>query len=328
MMTGRTVVCTTTSEPEAALVCGLLDAEGFSPLVERSPLRSVFPVPIAFFGQLRVTVPDEEADEAQRVLRRYERPAPTGPKVVAIDDDLARLEQRLGYSFRDRGLLVQALTHRSRAHEDGHGPDATNESLEFLGDAVLGFVVADLVFQELPGTDEGQKSKVKASLVSFTALARVAEEIDLGAHLRLGRGEQKTGGRHKPVLLADACEAVLAAIYLDGGLAAARACILRLLTPRFDEMRAQGAALAGAGDFKSSLQEYLQARRQPPPVYRIIDQTGPDHDKVFTVDVHASERLLGEASGRSRKDAEQQAARVALDALRDGSIDLDDAAGG
>ena len=327
-MTGRTVVCTTTSEPEAALVAGLLEAEGFSPVVERSSLRAVFPVPIAMFGQLRVTVPDEEAEEAARVLRRYERPPLAGPKVVAIDDDLARLEQRLGYRFRDRELLAQALTHRSRAHEDGLGPEATNESLEFLGDAVLGFVVADVVFHELPQSDEGQKSKIKASLVSFTALARVAAEIDLGSHLRLGRGEDKTGGRHKPVLLADACEAVLAAVYLDGGLAAASACIVRLLAPRLDEVRAQGTSIAGASDFKSSLQEYLQARRQPPPVYRIIDQAGPDHDKVFTVDVQASGRLLGEASGRSRKDAEQQAARAALEALRDGSIDLDDAAGG
>jgi ribonuclease-3 len=327
-VTGRTVVCTTTSEPEAALVSGLLDAEGLSPHVERSPLRSVFPVPIAFFGQLRVSVPDDEAEEARRILRRYETPASTGPKVVPLHDDLAPLELAIGYRFRDRGLVEQALTHRSRAHEDGRGQDATNESLEFLGDAVLGFVIADFVFQEFPDSDEGQKSKVKASLVSFSALARVAERIDLGSHLRLGRGEDKTGGRQKPVLLADACEAVIAAVYLDGGLAAARTCILRLLTPLLDDMRARGVAGAGAGDFKSSLQEYLQARRQPPPVYRIVDQAGPDHDKVFTVDVQASGRTLGEASGRSRKEAEQQAARAALDALSRGSVDLDDAAGG
>lgn len=326
-MTGRTVVSTTSSEPEAALVCGLLEAEGFEPTIERSPLRSVFPVPIAFFGQLRITVPDEEAEEARRVLRRFETAPAQGPKVVPLRDELAPLEQRLGYRFRERALLEQALTHRSRAHEDGLGADATNESLEFLGDAVLGFVIADLVFQEFPGSDEGQKSKIKASLVSFTALARVAESIDLGDHLRLGRGEEKTGGRQKPVLLADACEAVLAAVYLDGGLAAARGCILRLLAPLLDETRARGVAVAGSGDFKSLLQEYLQARRLPPPAYRIIDQTGPDHDKVFTVDVQASGKLLAEATGRSRKEAEQQAARAALEALRSGSIDLDDAAG-
>lgn len=327
-MTGRTVVCTTTSEPEAALVSGLLEAEGFSPLVERSPLRSVFPVPIALFGQLRVSVPDEEAEEARLLLRRYDRPVATGPKVVPLRDDLAPLEHQLGYRFRDRELLEQALTHRSRAHEDGRGQEATNESLEFLGDAVLGFVIADLVYQEFPGTDEGQKSKIKASLVSFSALSRVAERIDLGAHLRLGRGEDKTGGRQKPVLLADACEAVLAAVYLDGGLAAARTCVLGLLGPLLDDMRTGGASVVGSGDFKSLLQEYLQARRQPPPVYRIIDQAGPDHDKVFTVDVQAAGRRLGEASGRSRKEAEQQAARAALEVLRLGSIDLDDAAGG
>jgi ribonuclease-3 len=326
-VTGRTVVCTTTSEPEATLVAGRLEAEGFSPAIERSPLRSVFPVPIAFFGQLRVTVPDEEADEASRLLRRFDTPARTGPKVVPLRDDLAPLEQHLGYRFRDRQLLELALTHRSRAHEDGLGQDSTNESLEFLGDAVLGFVVADLVYQEFPTSDEGQKSKMKSSLVSFTALARAAESVDLGAHLRLGRGEDKTGGRHKPVLLADACEAVIAAVYLDGGLAAARGLVHRLLTPLLDHIRTGGAAAAGAGDFKSSLQEYLQARRLPPPVYRIVDQTGPDHEKTFTVDVQAAGRVLGEAEGRSRKEAEQQAARVALDALQRGSIDLDDAAG-
>ena len=326
-MTPRTVVFTTTSEPEAALVSGLLQAEGLSPAIERSPLRSVFPIPVAFFGQLRITVPAVEADEAWGLLKRFESPG-AGPKVVPLRDELAPLEQRLGYRFRDRELLVRALTHRSRAHEDGSGQESTNESLEFLGDAVLGFVIADLVYQEYPGADEGQKSKVKASLVSLSALAQVAESLDLGAHLRLGRGEDKTGGRQKPVLLADACEAVIAAVYLDGGLAAARALILRVLTPQLDVARARGAAVAGAGDFKSLLQEYLQARRQPPPVYRVVDQSGPDHDKVFTVDVRASGQCLASASGRSKKDAEQQAARAALEALRDGSIDLDDAARG
>jgi ribonuclease-3 len=120
----------------------------------------------------------------------------------------------------------------------------------------------------------------------------------------------------------------MAAVYLDGGLAAARSLILRALATQLEEARERGAAVAGAGDFKSSLQEYLQARRQPPPVYRVIDQVGPDHDKVFTVDVHASGRLLANASGRSKKEAEQQAARAALEALREGSIDLDDAARG
>ena len=323
-MIGRTVVCTTTSDAEAALVHGLLEAEGLAPVVERSPLRSVFPVPIALFGQLRVSVPDEQASDAAQVLQRYERPPLHGPKVVSLHDDLAPLEQRLGYRCRDRALLEQALTHRSRAHEAGLGQAASNESLEFLGDAILGFVVAELVFREYPETDEGQKSRLKASLVSYTALARVAEAIDLGTHLRLGRGEEKTGGRHKPVLLADACEAVIAAVYLDGGLAAARSLVERLLAPLIEEARELGVS-AGGSDFKSSLQEWLQGRGLPPPTYRIVHQAGPDHDKVFTVDVQASGRRLAEASGRSRKDAEQQAARAALDALREGSVDFDDA---
>ncbi len=325
-MTPRTVVFTTTSEPEVLLVNGLLEAEGLSPDIERSALRSVFPIPVAFFGQLRITVPSDEAEEARRLLKRFDAPAVQGPKVVPLRDEFASLEQGLGYRFRDRELLVRALTHRSRAHEDGSGQASTNESLEFLGDAVLGFVIADLVYQEYPEADEGQKSKIKASLVSYTALARVAESLDLGTHLRLGRGEDKTGGRRKPVLLADTCEAVIAAVYIDGGLAAARTLILRALAPQIAEARERGAAVAGAGDFKSLLQEYLQARRQPPPVYRVVGQAGPDHDKVFTVDVHASGRLLAQADGRSKKEAEQQAARAALDALGDGSIDLDDPA--
>jgi ribonuclease-3 len=324
---GRSVVFTTSSDVEAALVSGLLEAEGLEPAIERSPLRSVFPVPIAFFGQLRITVPAVAVEEARTLLARFATPPATGPKVVPLRDELAPLEQRLAYRFRDRELLVQALTHRSRAHEDGTGAASTNESLEFLGDAVLGFVVADLVYATFPDADEGQKSKVKSSLVSYTALARVAEDLDLGAHMRLGRGEDKTGGRNKPVLLADACEAVFAAVYLDGGLAAARALIIRVLSSQLDEVRQRGALVAGAGDFKSSLQEYLQARRQGPPVYRVVDQAGPDHDKVFTVDVQAAGQTLAEASGRSKKDAEQQAARLALEALRAGSVDLDDAAG-
>jgi ribonuclease III len=325
-VTSRTVVFTTSSEPEAALVVGLLDAEGLSPVIERSPLRSVFPIPVAFFGQLRVAVPPEEAGVARQLLARFETPANTGPRVVALRDELAPLERALGYRFRDRALLVRALTHRSRAHEDGTGPESTNESLEFLGDSVLGFVIGDMVFETFPDSDEGQKSKIKASLVSYTALARVAESVDLGDHLRLGRGEDKTGGRRKPVLLADACEAVFAAVYLDGGLAAARALILRVLAPYIEEARSRGASVAGTDDFKSTLQEYLQARRQPPPAYRVVDRQGPDHDTVFVVDVVAAGRTLATASGRSKKDAEQQAARVALAALQAGSVDLDDAA--
>jgi len=328
-MTGRVVVRTTSSEPEAAVVYGLLAAEGLFPAIERSTLRSVLPVPVAFFGQLRITVPAEEADEARQLLDRVESRAATDVESGdASAGALASLEAHLGYRFRDRAHLELALTHRSRAHEDGLGVSATNESLEFLGDAVLGFVIADLVFREFPESDEGQKSKVKASLVSYSALARVADRIELGEHLRLGRGEDKTGGRQKPVMLADACEAVIAAVYLDGGLAAARTCILRLLAPLLDEVRTAGLAEAGAGDFKSSLQEYLQSRRFPPPTYRIVAQSEPDHDKTFAVDVQVCGRVLGEASGRSRKEAEQQAARAALTALRDGSIDLDDAAGG
>ncbi|MBA2354675.1 MAG: ribonuclease III [Acidobacteria bacterium] len=268
----------------------------------------------------------EDAGEAARLLEAYRQP-PDGRKVVLLRDELAPLERRLGHLFADRRLLQRALTHRSRAHEDGSGAESTNESLEFLGDAVLGFVIAEVVFREFPEADEGQKSKVKATLVSAVALAKVAERLELGHYLRLGRGEQKTGGRRKPVLLADACEAVIAAVYLDGGIDAARALILRETASLLEDTRALGIATAGAGDFKSALQEYLQARRQAPPIYLVAAEAGPDHDKRFTIEVHGAGRLLAQAGGRSKKDAEQQAARLALEGLRDCSVDLDDAAG-
>lgn len=326
-MSGRVVVFSTHSDAEASIVCGLLDAHGLAALVERSPLRNVFPLPVALFGQLRVSVADTEGDEALRLIDVYRTKEPEHPRVVPLRDDFAPLERRLGYRFTDRLLLRRALTHRSRAHEDPTGSASDNESLEFLGDAVLGFVVADLVFREFPLADEGQKSKVKAALVSAGALARIADALDLGRYLILGRGEEKTGGRRKQALLADACEALIAAVYLDGGVEAARTLIVREIDPLLEDTRARGATTAGAGDFKSGLQEYLQARGLPPPEYRVAGETGPDHHKVFAIDVRSSTRLLASSTGRSKKDAEQEAARRALEALGDGSIDLDDSAG-
>jgi ribonuclease-3 len=184
--------------------------------------------------------------------------------------------------------------------------------MEFLGDAVLGFVIADLLFRDFPEFDEGGKSKTKAALVSTATLARQAERLLLGDHLLLGRGEEKTGGRRKMALLADGYEALIAAIYLDGGIDPARAFIVREFSPLLEEIRRSGI---GGHDYKSALQELLQARDLPLPEYRLVGTHGPDHRKQFHVAVVVREDVLGEASGPSKKEAEQEAARLAIERL-------------
>ena len=187
-----------------------------------------------------------------------------------------------------------------------------NESLEFLGDAVLGLVVADMLFREFPQFQEGQKSKVKATLVSTAALARLADRIGLGDHVLLGRGEEKTGGRRKQALLADTCEALIAAIYLDGGIEEATRFVLRESADEIARVRSPEFLR----DFKSALQELLQAQDRPLPEYVLAASTGPDHDKRFHVEVRLGADVLAEGAGRTKKDAEQEAARAALDRLR------------
>ena len=223
-----------------------------------------------------------------------------------LSEPLIRLSRALAHEFRSVELLEAALTHRSV----GSG---NNERLEFVGDAVLGFVVADLLFAEFPDFDEGQKSKTKASLVSTAALARQAERLDLGDHLLLGRGEEKTGGRRKQALLADGYEALIAAIYLDGGIEHARAFILRELTPLVDEVRRDGVS---GQDYKSALQELLQARDLPLPDYRLVGTQGPDHRKLFEIEVAVRGEPIAAATGASKKEAEQEAARAALERLK------------
>jgi ribonuclease-3 len=314
-MADATVIFTTNSDVEASLVRGLLEANGIPTLLWSGIVRSVFPLPASEAGTLRIAVPVEHAEEARKMLDSYQTEQPTGPRVVPIRDELAPLEERLRYRFRDRGLLEHALTHRSRAHEDVTGGVADNESLEFLGDAVLGFVIAEVLFRECPQYDEGQKSKIKASLVSAVTLARVGERLDLGPHLLLGRGEEKTGGRRKTALLADACEALIAAIYLDTGLDPARDFILREIWSMQSELTQPGLLTALTGDYKSALQEALQARERGLPEYRIVAEAGPDHRKVFEVEVSISGAVVARAEGRSKKEAEQQAARLALERL-------------
>ena len=227
------------SDVEASIVRGLLEANGVRSVVSSAVLHSVFPVNVNELGEVRISVRPDEADEARRIIESHRTEIPSA-KVVRIRDEFDALQHVIDYRFRDRGLLEHAMTHTSRANEDVSGGVADNESLEFLGDAVLGFVIADLLYREFPEFNEGQKSKIKAALVSTTTLARQAERLMLGEHLLLGRGEEKTGGRRKQALLADGYEALLAAIYLDGGVEQARAFIVREFSPMVAEVRAHG----------------------------------------------------------------------------------------
>ncbi len=226
--------------------------------------------------------------------------------VRAAGDPLATLEARLGHAFADRGLLLRALTHRSAIQEGGGA--ASYERLEFLGDALLGALAAEWLYRRLSSDDEGELSKVKSYLVSEPVLADFAGELDLGALLRLGVGEERSGGRAKPSLLADAVEALIGAVYLDAGLDATRAFVTPLLRTGFEAWR-NGAAQR---DAKTALQERLQAEGGEPPDYRLVATSGPDHQKRFIVECWAAGRLLGHGEGSSKKRAEQAAAAAAL----------------
>jgi len=302
------VVFSTTSDIEASIVLALLDSQGISGFRISGNPQAILPMSVSPLGEVRIAVPDDLAEDARRIIESHREDV--GARVVRIRDEFDEIETRIGYRFKDRGLLEHALTHKSRAAEDVSGGVADNESLEFLGDAVLGLVVANALFKQYPTYNEGQKSKIKASVVSTAALARQAEEIRLGEHLILGRGEEKTGGRFKQALLADAYEALIAAIYLDGGLDAADAFLRRELKEAIDA----GATQNFVGqDFKSALQERVQALGRSLPEYRVAGEAGPDHRKVFSVEVVVEGEVLGTATGKAKKEAEQEAARLALE---------------
>ena len=221
----------------------------------------------------------------------------------------AALEARLGHTFADRELLRRALTHRSATQES---PDAASyERLEFLGDALLGALAAEWLYQQLAADDEGELSKVKSYLVSEPVLAAFAQELELGPVLRLGVGEERSGGRAKPSLLADAVEALIGALYLDGGLDLTRTFVAPLLRAGLDAWKS-GAAQR---DAKTALQERLQAAGGEPPDYRLVATSGPDHQKRFVVECWSEGRVLGTGEGSSKKRAEQAAAATALDRL-------------
>ena len=222
--------------------------------------------------------------------------------------DLTALQQTLGVSFNDVSLLEQALVHRSYVNENPVLSLTSNERLEFLGDAVLDLVVAEELYQNFPHFSEGDMTKLRATLVRGDTLTRVANAIQLGDHLYLGKGEEASGGRHKPANLASALEAVIAAIAIDQGSSAANGLILRLLDTELQNALNRGIVV----NYKSDLQELLQSREQKTPTYHLIDATGPDHDRTFTIEIRLGRVILGKGSGKSKKAAETEAARSAL----------------
>jgi ribonuclease-3 len=229
---------------------------------------------------------------------------------VTIDPEF---EKALGYRFKSPRILERALTHRSRAHEAQEGGSVgTYERLEFLGDALLGFLVSERLVADDPEADEGTLTRRRQSVVSTEALALASLRLGLGQVLKLGRGEDATGGREKPSILADAFESVLAAVYLDGGLRPARAFVRRQL--KGELTRAAGRSGAGV-DAKTRLQELAQARWRVTPRYRIVETVGPAHAQTFTAEVLLGEASAGRGVGTSRKDAEREAARSALSEL-------------
>ena len=225
--------------------------------------------------------------------------------------DLTTWQQSLGITFNNISLLEQALVHSSYVNENPDLAPTPNERLEFLGDAVLGLVVAERLYQDFPQFTEGQMTRLRAVLVRRETLARMAQAIGLGDHLYLGKGEEASGGRQKPVNLAGAIEAIIGAIFLDQGLARATDFTLRLLETDLQKAVTRGDNI----DYKSELQELIQAREQQTPTYHVIESTGPDHDKRFTVEVRVGDTLLGRGSGKSKKAAESEAARAALEKL-------------
>ena len=297
----------THSSIEAEVVRGLLDAHGTTATVS-----SVLSLAVGFgHTEFTISVDADAASRARDLIASHLDEA-AASEIRRITEHLGPLQDKIGYEFTDLGLLEHALTHRSRAHEDASGGVIDNESLEFLGDAVLGFVIADLLFHKFPTHSEGYKSKVKAGIVSASSLTRLANDIDLGRYVLLGRGEEKTGGRSKHAILADSFEALIAAIYLDGGVEAAQAFILSRFGPLVASAGDRAAEASFTEDWKSALQERLQADGRGLPHYRLVAAEGPEHRKRFEIEVIAAGQPLARATGRSKKDAEQQAAKAAL----------------
>ena len=216
------------------------------------------------------------------------------------------IEEKIGYSFRDAELLTNALTHSSYANENRGRSCDSNERLEFLGDSVLGLVVADALYRRFPGLPEGRMTRLRAQLVCEESLHHVAAQLGLGEYIRLGRGEEHTGGRNRTSILADAVEALIAAMYLDGGMEVARGFIERYILTALD------GEMPAVGDCKTELQELVQRKSGSVLTYELLGESGPDHDKTFTSQVSLNGRPIGSGRGRTKKEADQAPARAAL----------------
>jgi ribonuclease III len=265
---------------------------------------------------------------ASIIAKHRKRSAQGDERNLMKEREITALEAELGYQFRQRTVIEQAVTHSSQAREqeaqeagENKYKVRDNEQLEFLGDAVLSLVTSEELFQRFPHFREGELSKLRAHLVSERHLIRVAQKLELGHYLRLGRGEEKSGGRGKTALLVDALEAILAAMYLDGGLEVARQFVLtRVIAPELARMESQGGALP-VTDFKSALQETVQGLGLAQPAYVLVEEAGPEHNKTFTVEARLNSKngkeaeFVGRARGSTKKMAEQDAARQLLTVL-------------
>jgi ribonuclease-3 len=225
--------------------------------------------------------------------------------------DLAALQKKLRIRFSNKALLEQALVHSSYINENPGLANGDNERLEFLGDAVMGFIIAEELYKRFPQFSEGEMTRLRSSLVSQDALCRLAKAIKLGDYLYLGKGEEGGGGRSKPANLSGALEALIAAIFLDRGIAVTRRFVLRLMSKKMGRAFREGIEV----DYKTKLQETVQAKRQLRPKYRVIEAVGPAHDRRFTVEVRVGDSIMGQGSGKSKKAAEVEAARAALKQL-------------
>lgn len=226
--------------------------------------------------------------------------------------NVPQIEKKIGYTFHNRSLLLQALTHSSYAYESQDSIKANNEVLEFLGDSVVGLIVADYFCVTYPDLPEGELSKLKSSAASTLALSALAQKIKLDKNILLGKGEEKSGGRKKKTILAGVFEALTGAIYLDGGFEVAKNFLLELLESSFKKIKNKRFFI---NNYKSALQEYLQKENLPLPVYKTITSRGPEHKRSFTVEVYSLEKVLAKATGYSKKNAEQRAAQKTLKKL-------------
>jgi ribonuclease-3 len=234
--------------------------------------------------------------------------------------ELTQLQERLGVRFDDLSILDQALTHLSFAYEEGEGHTRHSQRLEFLGDAVVDLVIADAIFNRFPQASEGEMAKARANLVCENTMAQLSRKLGLGYLLLLGKSEKSSHGYNRPALLADTLEAVIGAVYLNSDWATTYQVVMGIWGPLLEEMEKNPQEINVVLDAKSALQEYLQARTKSTPVYTLQSASGPDHDKTFLCEVRHQGKILAQGRGKSKKEAEQQAAKKALDVLRKSGV--------